>query len=428
MAIFCLGACDRPDILEARPTFSFIAPDTQAVSTENQVLVKFKLSHFRPLQSVKFQDQVLNCPNPFLGCELRVNLRSGLNRLAFAAIDTTGLVGRDTLDILHLNLRVTTAPNLPAARGGMAATRLNPNEWLLTGGCAQYSQSAQNQAYLYNSNQGTFTTLNNTLKVARTGHIQILLPDGRVLIVGGSRKENPEIIADLVETVEVYEATTQTFKTVVVASSDPIRQTYHSGFLHPYQNNQYLYLFGGKGDIQYGANPQMGTKADLRAFKWQNDTLKVASPTFAALINPMMGQTQVLVEQNSEKSVYWLNGGNFALNQVANRAFNFVIKGTVFDDAVATHSLEARFRAVAVFNSPTYVFLQGGSTNGFLSGISNTAEVYLPQTHKMLHLQNVGAKKMAHVATLIDGTRILSCGGYTETGAAKNNCEWINFN
>lgn len=422
-----LSACERPDIPEVRPKFQFTAPDTQRVYQQSSVTVRYRILHYRPIKSVQLFHQEVQCADPVTGCELTVNLQRGLNRFAFAAFDSTGLVGRDTLDLLRLGIvNLTSAPSLPEARGGMAVTKLHNNEWLLTGGCAGYQQNATTDAFLYR--QGAFVRLSSGLKVARTGHTQSLLPDGRVLITGGSKKEMPETITDLVELAEVYSPQTQQFEVVKVVATDPIRQTYHSAFILPYNGSVYLYQFGGKGDIRYGATPTIGTKEDLRAFKWENDSLKVASPTFGALIRPMMGHSQIQLQQDGQKTVYWINGGNYATNQVVQRGYYFVIQNQQFDEQEAPTGFTPRFRAVAVYQAPDYVWMHGGSSNGFLSGVNASAELFLPLSKKWLKMGDIGSRRMAHVALQLDATRTLICGGYTEGGAAKNSCESIVFN
>ncbi len=66
------------------------------------------------------------------------------------------------------------------------ATPLPNGDVLITGGTTAQGQSAQNSAELYDPSAGIFTAICNSMNATRAFHTATLLPNGQVLIAGGS--------------------------------------------------------------------------------------------------------------------------------------------------------------------------------------------------------------------------------------------------
>jgi hypothetical protein len=83
--------------------------------------------------------------------------------------------------------RFATTGSMTTIRENQTATLLNDGQVLVTGGDQTY-QPAPDQvnasAELYDPTMGKFTRT-GSMTIARTGHRAVLLPDGRVLVVGG---------------------------------------------------------------------------------------------------------------------------------------------------------------------------------------------------------------------------------------------------
>ncbi len=106
-------------------------------------------------------------------------------------------------------------------RAGHTATRLEDGRVLLTGGwyeAAIGSLATTARAEVYSPSTGTFSEV-GTMSVERVDHAATLLPDGRVLLTGGSRLEAGFLI-DL-DTAELFDPATNEFTVV----ADPMIHT-----------------------------------------------------------------------------------------------------------------------------------------------------------------------------------------------------------
>jgi hypothetical protein len=77
------------------------------------------------------------------------------------------------------------APPAIEERELFSATRLQDGRYLLAGGYSTVRRKTLNSAEIYDPKQGSFVAVTGKLQHARFGHTGVLLPSGRVLIVGG---------------------------------------------------------------------------------------------------------------------------------------------------------------------------------------------------------------------------------------------------
>lgn len=106
--------------------------------------------------------------------------------------------------------------SLNSARHSPTATLLPDGKVLITGGVVNhvdsppYSSSSLSSAELYDSTTGIFTATGN-LNSARSGNTATLLPNGKVLVVGGSNLNSKNGIGSA--SAELYDPTTGKFTT-----------------------------------------------------------------------------------------------------------------------------------------------------------------------------------------------------------------------
>ncbi len=257
--------CERPVVEAARPLFRVVTPDPTEVRTSTRERLRLEATSFRAIDSVRAAGQLLTRVTPTV-FEGTLTLATGLNRIPLEAVDAEGVVGRDTLVLFVLQPVVTSGPVMPEPRTGHAATLLADERVLLTGGAATAGGVASDLAFVLNPGTSRFERLDARMPEGRTGHTATRLPDGRVLLVGGARRDGATAIADLVEPVVVFDPRTNAFSALPVTGA-PVRNTRHAAWAVAVAGETRLYVLGGEGDVAYGAAPRFGTRSDLRTFQ-----------------------------------------------------------------------------------------------------------------------------------------------------------------
>lgn len=104
-------------------------------------------------------------------------------------------------------------------RKDYAAIRLKNGKVLITGGSSLKTFIALNSAEIFDPQTNTFSVLPSPMNEARTSHTATLLPNGRVLIAGGSGL--PLVSGNKIhDTAELFDPVTQTFAPVSVDTED----------------------------------------------------------------------------------------------------------------------------------------------------------------------------------------------------------------
>lgn len=427
-----LAACQRPFVEVRPPAIEVLAPDLSVVQAQDSIRLQVRASSFRVVQRVQVGSAPMAYNATADAWELSIRLSPGLNRLVVSAYDEGDVVGADTLYALHLAFSVEPGPGLGEPLGGHTATRLADGRVLVTGGARTWRGQAQRSALLFSSSNPRFAALSNLLQAARTGHTATLLPDGRVLIVGGSSQDAPDALDDLVDAAEVFDPLTNTFKSVPV-SGPPIRRAGHTALLRTTSVGPVVDLLGGQGDIEYSP-PRFGIRRDLSSYLLRNDSLISLTPAPGPFVEAITGHTQIALAEARLGTLarYLITDSYFIDQQIEQTSFVMDYTNPLGVDLLPTETnFTPRTRHAAVLLVDELVVLFGG-WQGQPQAVLDDAELYSEEAGRYFRLpieQGTGraTKRFGHTATKLFPSRILLLGGFSSDGNALGSAEFFIF-
>jgi hypothetical protein len=304
---------------------------------------------------------------------------------------TGGTVGGTTItDTAEVYLPTTdTFLELSAAmqypRSNHTATRLLDGRVLLAGGWVETSAGvlqAQARAEVFDPVLGTFTEVGQ-MSHGRVDHAAARLPDGRVLITGGSVL-NGENLSDWTD-AEYFDPATGQFT------------PHPNGMVNSHSTHACLDLFDGRFLVAAGsASP--------------SETFDVATQGFA-MLNPAAGDSPRF---NSAYAVF-ASGGAVIAGGDASGTVLYLRPGTALIQNTGSPLSRPRHYATATRISANHVLVAGGvdfANDGLILGSCDLlvegglggARCYATQARFPVGMA-------AHSATALSGGRILFCGG-----------------
>ena len=422
-----MAGCERPFVEESLPEINVVEPDLSEVQTEPVINLVVQASSFRPVRSVFLNGSPMSQSNQDSRYwALAIALRLGQNPLVLDATDIDGIVRTDTVFAVYMPFRMTlNAPQLPLERGGHATVRLRNGDILVTGGAESAGGLAQPHAFVLGFDTGRFITLQGQLINPRTGHTATLLPNGEVLIVGGSVRDNVTSVSDLVENVELFTPETRTFRELKV-SGLPIRRTLHTAIVRNTGSEIYLDLLGGQGDTRYGDNPFLGIRQDLRSFRVEDDSLVAINTHASAPIieRPIYGHTTTRIQIGP----YFALGNQFSGGYVTNSSIKIGYpegRGVQIESGPAFQVPRYMHAAAPVLSELLVVF--GGRQAG-PADVLVEMEALSSQTEEFYKLPAHGViRRYKHTATAVGIRSVLLIGGFNADGTANSASEYFNI-
>jgi len=282
---------------------------------------------------------------------------------------------------------------LVQGRASHTATRLNDGRVLLTGGWyeASLAQLATTEwAEVYDPSARTFTRVGD-MTTERVDHAALLLPDGRVLITGGSRLEGT-FLRDL-DTAEIFDPATGTFS----AHSEPMIHTRATHAMEDLGTGKFV-LYGGSDADQRPSLFDTATElfSPLLPAAQDGERWGAVSATFASGAACVAGgdrlSTVIYVEPTTGYAQNTGSGLNFPRAYGTATRYGpdriLVVGGYDFDTAIISPTCDVVIEG-GVGGSRTY-----GCDMRFASGM------------------------VWHTATRLDDGRVLFCGGLNEVGGA----------
>ena len=428
-----LAGCERPFVEPAAPTLEVLEPaDLGTVRTEPRLPLAFRASsQIRAVDRV----EVNGAPVTYFRQEDvyldTLLLEIGLNAIHVATYDASGTAGEDTLYAVYLPYQFATLTgHLPTATGGHAATRLADGAVLVTGGAPGASRPAHDRAFRIDARTFAVTEVSAPLVAARTGHTSSRLPDGRVLILGGSVRPAPELPEELVTAAEVFDPATRAFTEVPVENEDgtpalPIRRTDHTTAVLTADGETMVYLYGGLG-------PRFDGEAIvpiefIRTFRFEPGPgrLVAVGPRERFRITPAAGHTQTPLEDVGADGFGRYLVAGASLPDASGPATPFVFTfapGALGTDEVGpaaprTDHAAERFGRL--------VLLAGGRDPGTAVALRD-GEVFAWEARRFFRFGDAprpNVPRWGHTATNLGDGRILLVGGFSASGDALGSSE-----
>ena len=427
LAVTLLTGCERPLIDPETATVTETTPDLDVVLTEPVLPLQVRVSDGDGVSRVTING-VPASPTAEADTYLdTLTLRFGLNAITVAIYDADENVVADTLYALHLPYAAALAPSLPETRYDHTATRLPDGRILVAGGYVGGDPVFASQTALLVEEAGGAVAYNDAPDApthGRAGHSATLLPDGRVLVLGGVKHFVPDE-TDFVSQPEVYDPATGAF-TAVPLVGEPFRRYEHATVaLAAEDGRQYVYAYGG---LEWAAGSVAAT-GSLVAFELRVEEgveslvtlsppggLGALPPTFAHALLPL----PAVGDARRALAVGGLAGGNLG-TPLAYR-LRFRPSSTFFPFEVTDERTgapdEALGQAGGATIEPGLLFFSGGGPLNTLNTPGAPASpglrVYADGADRFFAFpaeNGLLVPRARHTATLLPSGRILALGG-----------------
>lgn len=424
--------CDRPFVEQSVPTIEVVSPDPGIVQEEAAVTLLVKANSFRSVERITLG----GTPFERLGdgtWRVELELQPGINRLILESFDSDDVAGLDTVQYLHQSISSQVGVLIfPDPRGGHTANMLPNGDLILVGGSRTTFTRAESHVFMLPIGGARIILVDARLNFARLGHTTTLLPDGRLLIAGGVSVPRMESVADLVETPEVFNPATGVM-TALVLEGDPIRRAFHTAEVYSSTGGVVLTLLGGTGDVTYQPVSEIGVRSDVRSFQLVGDTLRALSPAIGPFVDLLTGHTQTpLANQPPGVPTRQLITGAIYL-PAGVEEHTFVLDprsplGFEFEDLDPPPIL--RTEHAAALMAPGRVIRISGLTTIDMPSESS-ADIYDDTLGRFLTFGAESAftpvARNLQTATNVGGGRILVLGGFDERGTALFTAEYITY-
>jgi N-acetylneuraminic acid mutarotase len=271
------------------------------------------------------------------------------------------------------------------------ATLLPNGQVLLTGGIVDSSLVALDSAEVYDPTGNTFAAIATRMTSLRNQHTATLLPNGLVLIAGGSNNGN----GDGLNTAELYNPATQTFTALTARMATP-----RGGHTATLLANGQVLLTGGFFNSSVSLNT-----AEL---------YNPATQTFTALPATMTSHRESHAASRLPNGQVLLTGGGSSHINVNTAELYDPATQTFTALTAAMASIRSAHTSTLLANGQ--ILVTGGVSNLSVTNFTafNTAESYNPVTNAFTALAaTLTTSRAGHTATLLPNGAVLLTGGGT---------------
>ena len=428
--IVCAGlvACERPFVAPVVPSITIIEPSLGALLYENEVVLKASATSFRAIDRLEREGRPMFFDEEEGVWVDTLQLQGGINTVEITAFDIEEIAGTEVIELIHLSPRfIDNAPSLPTPWrvGGHTATRLMDGSILVVGGAPGATLDAYPNVFILPPQGDSFSLLPSRMDVGRIGHTATLLPDGTVLILGGSKTGALRSASDLAATALVYNPTTDAFRQIPFNRS-PIQRAEHVTFASIANNQLFIDVFGGRGSADGNGGNGLVTRDDLVTYVLQRDTLFFIERSSG--LEPAFGLSSALLEPELtyDQAAYLVTGNRFfdGGSDSVNFTIDFSALPVQLDYQVA-HKIPRIEHASATIDDGLIIFI--GGYQGRLQTVLTSNEVFVRSRGVFERIDGRFATRprFAHTATKVDSERILVLGGFGPNGLAIENAQYL---
>ena len=431
-----LAACDRPFVDPNVPEIEIVEPaNINRIFFNSSVVIKASASSFREVESMEIRNEPMHFDESEGNWVDTLTLAPGLNTITIKAIDVEGVEGERDILLPHLRPRYEdNAPRLPAPTrlGGHTATLLQDGSVLVTGGSSRRSGAAFPNAYLLNNGGSIFTPVETAMDQGRIGHTASLLPDGRVLILGGSTTGLPSRAEDLVETALIFDPFLQSFDPIpfnLPQFLPTFQRAGHVTFISEASGQVFVDIYGGQGPLTEGG---FGVLDEIQTYRLAGDTLvfiDIVQGVEGVPPSDFLSSILLTQDQDFSQARYFVVGSKFI--DTGWNPVNFTIDFAnlpVRVNLLTNELLTPRVRHSTTLIDDKLVLVIGGA-QGTITSVVGSAEVYFDDTQTFFTLENriSTVPRHSHTATKLLSERILIIGGFNRSGDAIPDSQYFTW-
>ncbi len=430
--LLLVTACDRPFVPPRVPEINIVQPsDPAALRFSPTLQIAVEATSFREIDRVEALGQSFSYDSTSNLWSGTVELVPGVSQVEITAYDIQDVASTETLNMTYIRPQfLPDAPTLPDPWqvGGHTATLLQDGSVLITGGAFALSQLAINRAFILRPGASVFEELENSLFRPRYGHSATLLPDGRVLLLGGGNAPSARNVSDLITQAEIYDPTTRQFTRITFEDpADPLLRMEHIAFVSSDAQSLIIDVYGGLGQNTQVPSDRLAIRGDIRSFRLIDNTLIPFSSFVSDQIQPSYGMSATpLTEQTTQNGRFVVSGATFLDSGPSN--INFSVD---FDASpIRVTSLEnlaiPRLQHASEMLAPGLTAIFGGF-QGSAQSATNSTEIFVELNERFTRIDSRVStrRRFSHTATKLPSGRILILGGFSESGEGIRESEFF---
>lgn len=428
-----LAACERPFVPPRVPEIRITLPENpDQLRLDPDVDFAVEATSFRDVERVEILGKPLAYDSTSNLWKGTISLLPGLNQVEITAYDTQDFVGTEVLNMAYIKPRfVDDAPALPFPwrLGGHTATRLQDGSILVTGGAPSLFQTSVNNAFILPPGAAAFEPVQNQMVRPRYGHTATLLPDGRVLILGGSSASAATNVSQLISEAEIYDPVTGRFTEVAFEDENaPLLRMEHVTFLSQGPTSLIIDVYGGLGEDLTSFSDRLAILGDIQSFRFSDNTLSAFSSFVSEQIQPSyaMASTPLSSEETLSNGRFVVSGATFLESGPSNINFSVDFNASPIQVNILNRLAVPRLQHAAAPLVPGITAIFGGF-QGSIQTATNSTEVFVELNDRFTSIDSRVStrRRFAHTATKLPSGRILILGGYSDTGDAISASEYF---